>query len=84
MNKTCEVCGLEYEARNNYDKVCSECRIEQYKAVKLKNHKPVKTANQDIIDAVREATKFGLSYGQYKGRGQYEGKKLQTEPKKNS
>ena len=68
MKRTCHICGEEFEARNKFNTVCNICRLDMYRAQKQQS-KEKTHVNQKIIDQVKEATKLGLSYGQFKGRG---------------
>ena len=69
MRAICDVCGLEFQARNEYDKYCNECRLTMHKAVRPEEKpKQITKFNTKIVEQVREAMKLGLSYGQYMGR----------------
>lgn len=63
----CDMCGVEFEAPNRMTKYCTDCQLDGYKS--LKPEKAKTNPNQKLIDDVKEATKQGLSYGRYKGRG---------------
>ena len=70
MKQICEICGVEFNARNKANIRCFDCSAEVYKSVNP--YKPTKkkySPNQRIIDDVKEAEKLHLSYGKYKGRG---------------
>lgn len=64
---TCDICGVEFEAPNRMHKYCNDCQLDGYKSIK--HEKPKTNPNQKLIDDVRAATKQGMSYGTYKGRG---------------
>lgn len=63
---TCDMCGVEFEAPNKMAKYCTDCQLDGCKSIKHEKRKT--NPNQKLIDDVREATKSGLSYGNYKGR----------------
>lgn len=66
----CDLCGRKFMALTKNRRMCTECFVDQYRSTHEEEKKPAtsSTANQKIIEAVREVTKLGLSYGEYKGR----------------
>ena len=71
--KECEICGAEFKSLTLGQKYCSSCRaglfISTKEEMKQEPKKRKENPNQKIYDEVRAATKLGLSYGNYKGRG---------------
>ena len=65
----CDICGKSFWATNRCRKICTSCLIDQYRS-QHEEPKPKKTSdsNERIMEAVRAATKLGMSYGEYKGR----------------
>lgn len=64
----CDICGVEFEAKNGYEKYCKDCRYQRPYKADMKEPEPIKATTKNIMEAVREAAKLGLSYGEYKGR----------------
>ena len=62
--KTCEICGKQYEA-GKYSVCCNDCKLDMYRSMKQKEEKQLTHINQGIIEAVKEATALGMSYGEY-------------------
>lgn len=62
----CEYCGYDFEADTYMRKICDSCLKELYRSSK-KNEKK-ENSNAKIIELVREASKLGLSYGEYQRR----------------
>jgi hypothetical protein len=68
--KECEICGCEFKALTLGQKYCSDCNSGLYKSIANEEKaKPHKNPNQKLMDEVKAAAKAGLSYGNYKGRG---------------
>ena len=65
--KKCEVCGHEFIARTASAICCNDCKAEMYKSMEAEKKRQKTHINQGIIDAVKEATALGMSYGQYMG-----------------
>ena len=70
--KTCEMCGVEFEAPNKMYKYCNDCNVDCFKSLRSDEKPKKKNPNQRLIDDVKAATKAGLSYGNFKGRTNYE------------
>lgn len=68
--KECEICGCEFKAFTFGQKYCNDCNYGLFKSIKNEEkQQPKRNPNQRLIDEVKAATKAGLSYGKYKGRG---------------
>lgn len=57
MQYNCRKCGKSYETDDVTEFFCEDCRNK-------KKDEP----NKDIVADVREAMRYGLSYGEYKDR----------------
>ena len=68
MKLTCDMCGVEFQAKNLYEKYCKDCRYKRLTKTELKEPEPIKATTKNVIETVRQAAKLGLSYGEYKGR----------------
>ncbi len=68
MKLICDICGVEFEAKNGYEKYCRDCRYQRPTKAEMKEPEPIKATTKNIMESVREAAKLGLSYGEYKGR----------------
>lgn len=73
--KECEICGTEFKALSLGQKYCPSCRAGLFISSKNEEPKPKPRPrrknhpNQKLFDEVKAATKLGISYGNYKGRG---------------
>ena len=68
---TCDICGVEFEAPHMKIKICNDCQLSCYKSLQNEQKAKPKKTNSKLYEEVREAAKMGLSYGQYKGKGEY-------------
>ena len=65
--KKCDVCGKDFIAPTAYAVCCNECKATMYKSLEQERKHHKTKVNQGIIEAVKEATALGMSYGEYMG-----------------
>ena len=68
MKLECINCGDEFEHFNKMRRFCPKCHWLRSQNTEEQPKRRKGNPNQKLIDEVREASKLGLSYGQYKGR----------------
>ena len=66
FNLICDICGAEFEAPSRMFDYCPDCR--GLHSIPEKKEEKKSNPNDKLLEEVREATKQGLSYGNYKGR----------------
>lgn len=62
----CKMCGADFESWNSRRDYCRDCCVLH--SIHPEKRKSNYDPNAKLREDVREATKQGLSYGNYKGR----------------
>lgn len=66
MKLECKLCGAEFTDAHGYKMYCPDCC--QLHSLQPTKQEKKNDPNKRLIDEVKEATRRGLSYGNYMGR----------------
>ena len=71
----CDICGDPFVSPHCMKKLCPYCKMNEGRSVyREEQRRPKQNPNNKLADQVREATKLGVSYGEYQ-RLKYQGVK---------